>query len=119
MVDTGEAVRIQPENRAAAISMGAALTAGIVASGSMWASAASFYMPATIGWFMFVELAALTAIVTGHVARRRAKRQGLPGRWWALASIVAGWVCTLYASLVMLVAVGVFAGFALLFGAMH
>lgn len=116
MVDTGEQVRAQPENRAAAISMGAALTAAIVASGSMWASGVSFYMPVTIGWFVFVELAALTAVVSGHVARRRAKHQRLPGRWWALASIVAGWVCVLYAGLVMVVAVGVFAGFAVLFG---
>lgn len=76
-------------------------------------------MPATIGWFVLVEAAALTAIISGHIARRRAKRHGLPGRWWALASIVAGWVCALYAGLVMVVAVGVFAGFAMLFGAMH
>ncbi|MFE2170797.1 DUF4190 domain-containing protein [Streptomyces sp. NPDC059447] len=118
MVDTGEQVQTQPENRAAAISLGAALTAAIVASGSMWATPVSFYMPATIGWFVFVQLAALTAIVSGHVACRRAKRQGLPGRWWALASIVTGWVCALYAGLVMVVAVGVFAGFAVLFGAL-
>ncbi|MEU9193122.1 DUF4190 domain-containing protein [Streptomyces hundungensis] len=119
MVDGVEEVHIQPENRAAAISMGAAMVAVMVASGSMWASAASFYMPATLGWFVLVELSAWTAIVSGHVARRRAKRQRLPGRWWALASIVAGWVCSLYAALVMLVAVGVFAGFALLYGALH
>ncbi|MFD9822737.1 DUF4190 domain-containing protein [Streptomyces violascens] len=119
MVEVGEQVRTQPENRAAALSMGAALTAVIVASGSMWASAASFYVPATGGWFVLVELTALTAVVSGHVARRRAKRQGLPGRWWALASIVAGWVCALYAGLVMVVAVGVFAGFAVLFGVVH
>ncbi|MFK8905617.1 DUF4190 domain-containing protein [Streptomyces sp. YS-3] len=119
MVDMGEEVRVQPENRAATISFGAALMAAIVASGSMWATAASVYMPATFGWFVLVELSAWTAIISGHVARRRAKRQGLPGRWWALASIVTGWVCSLYAGLVMLVAVGVFAGFALLFGALH
>uniref|UniRef100_A0AAU2UWE7 DUF4190 domain-containing protein n=1 Tax=Streptomyces sp. NBC_00003 TaxID=2903608 RepID=A0AAU2UWE7_9ACTN len=119
MVDVVEEAHIQPENRAAAISMGAAMVAVIVASGSMWASAASFYMPATVGWFVLVELSAWTAIVSGHVARRRARRQGLPGRWWALVSILTGWVCSLYAGLVMLVAVGVFAGFALLFGALH
>ncbi|WP_159030368.1 DUF4190 domain-containing protein [Streptomyces sp. CB01201] len=119
MVDVVEEVRIQPENRAAGISMGAAMVAVVVASGSMWASAASFYMPATAGWFVLVELSAWTAIISGHVARRRARRHRLPGRWWALASILAGWVCSLYAGLVMLVAVGVFAGFALLFEALR
>ncbi|MGW2679184.1 DUF4190 domain-containing protein [Streptomyces sp. NPDC001436] len=119
MLDVGEEVRVQPENRAAVISTGAALMAAIVASGSMWASAALIYMPATVGWFIVVELSAWTAIISGHVARRRAKRQRLPGRWWALASIVTGWLCSLYAGLVMLVAVGVIAGFALLYGALH
>ncbi|MFJ6793994.1 DUF4190 domain-containing protein [Streptomyces sp. NPDC091268] len=119
MSETGEQVRTEPENRAAAVSIGAALTAAIVASGSLWATAVSFYMPATIGWFVLVELVALTAIVSGHVARRRAKRQGLPGRWWALASITTGWVCALYAGLVMVVAVGVFAGLALLVAALN
>ncbi|MGW5867157.1 DUF4190 domain-containing protein [Streptomyces sp. NPDC055239] len=119
MVDTGEAVRAQPDNRAAVVSIGAALTAVIVASGSMWASAASFYVPATVGWFVFVELAALTAIVAGHLARRQAKRHGLPGRWWALASIITGWVCALYAVLVMLVVIGLIAGLALLVDAVR
>ncbi|MER0448902.1 hypothetical protein ABR738_30845 [Streptomyces sp. Edi4] len=71
------------------------------------------------GWFVVVELSAWTAITSGHMARRRAKRQRLPGRCWALACIMTGWVCSLYAGLVMLMAVGVVAGFALLFEALH
>ncbi|UNS96785.1 DUF4190 domain-containing protein [Streptomyces tubbatahanensis] len=121
MIETGEIgeeVRTAPENRAAGVSVGAALAAVIVASGSLWASGVSFYIPATIGWFAFVTLSALTAVVSGHVARRRAKRQSLPGRWWALAAIVTGWVCLLYAVLVALVVVGVLAGFAVLSGAL-
>ncbi|MFE7711059.1 hypothetical protein ACFU6I_36015 [Streptomyces sp. NPDC057486] len=47
--------------------------------------------------------------------RRRAKRQGLPGRWWALAAIVTGWLCALYALLVMVAAVGPVVGLAVLF----
>ncbi|WP_431033259.1 DUF4190 domain-containing protein [Streptomyces sp. P6-2-1] len=119
MTDRGEQVRTQPENRAAVISMGAALTAAIVASGSLWATPVAFYTPATIGWFVLVESVSLTAIVSGHVARRRATRERLPGRWGALASIVTGWVCALYAGLVTLVAVGVLAGIALLHGAVN
>ncbi|MEU5833742.1 DUF4190 domain-containing protein [Streptomyces diacarni] len=119
MIETGETeVRTEPENRAAGVSVGAALAAVIVASGSLWASGVSFYLPATIGWFVFVTLAALTAIVAGHVARRRAKRQGLPGRWLALAALATGWVCLLYAVLVVLVVVGLLAGFAALYGAL-
>lgn len=50
MVDTGEgAAQTQPENRAAAVSLGAAITAVMVAGGSLWMSAASFYMPLTFG----------------------------------------------------------------------
>jgi hypothetical protein len=118
VVDTGESVQEQPENRAAAVSVSAALIAGIVASGSLWTTGAGFYMPLTFGWLVLVELSALTAIVSGHVARRQAKRHGLPGRWWALAAIVAGWLCAFYAVLVAVVAIGVFAGLAALFGAL-
>ncbi|MFV5992697.1 hypothetical protein ACNPQM_09645 [Streptomyces sp. NPDC056231] len=86
-----------------------------MASGSLWASAASFYVPLTLDWFVLVELSRLTAIVAGHMARRRAKRRGLPGRWWALAAILTGWLCALYALLVIVTAVGLVVGLAVLF----
>ncbi|WP_318209425.1 MULTISPECIES: DUF4190 domain-containing protein [unclassified Streptomyces] len=119
MIETGDAVPAEPENRAANISVGAAVFAVIVASGSVWGSAGTLYVPLTLGWLVLVELSSLTAIVAGHVARRRAKRQGLGGRWWALGAIVTGWLCALYALLVTLVAVGLVVGLAVLFDHMN
>ncbi|WP_079159827.1 hypothetical protein [Streptomyces griseus] len=83
-----------------------------MASGSLWASAASFYVPLTLGWFALVELSCPTAIVAGHTARRRAGRRGLPG--WAPAAIVTSRLCALYALLVMGAAVGLVVGPAVL-----
>ncbi|MFG3283257.1 DUF4190 domain-containing protein [Streptomyces sp. NPDC048111] len=116
MVDVGEEVWAEPENRAAAIGIIAALLAAVVASGGMLTAPVSLYTPATLGWFVLMELSAWTAILAGHVARRRAKRHSLPGRWWALVCVLTGWVCSLYAGLVTLVSLG---EFALLFSVFH
>lgn len=116
MITTGETTsphvqglgdQVQIDNRALRISFYGAVIAVVAGSGSMWTSGAVIYMPFTTAWFVFVEASSITAIIAGHIARRRAKRHRLPGRWWALLFIAVGWLCALLTLLVMLLVLGI------------
>ncbi|MEU9098629.1 DUF4190 domain-containing protein [Streptomyces sp. NPDC048361] len=99
-----------PNNRAAEISVVAALMGVMAATGSL--ATGTVFLPLTLGWVILILLCSLVAIVSGHIGRRRARRRGLPGRWLALASIVTAYLTLLYVLLMVLLLIGVIAGLA-------
>ncbi|MET8945123.1 DUF4190 domain-containing protein [Streptomyces sp. NPDC004542] len=99
-------------NKPALVSAYAAAGSVVYASGSVmggWLTVA--YSAPILG---LLVLCALVAVVSGHIGRRRAKRQQLEGRWLSLAAIVVGWLCILYAVLVNVLVMGLIAGLAVL-----
>ncbi|MBL0780932.1 MULTISPECIES: DUF4190 domain-containing protein [Streptomyces] len=100
------------DNRAARVSAYAVAFAAFVGGGGYLPAAVFF--PLTLTWMAVIFLCGITAIVAGHVARFRAKRHGLRGRWLALAGIVGGWICVLVAVLALAAVVGVLGGLAVL-----
>ncbi|ESQ01457.1 hypothetical protein EES44_17625 [Streptomyces sp. ADI96-15] len=104
--------RAQRDNRAARVSAFAVVFAAFVGGGSYLPAA--LFLPLTLTWMAVIFLCGITAIVAGHVARLRAKRLGLRGRWLALAGIVGGWICVLVAVLTLAAVVGAIGGLAVL-----
>lgn len=100
------------DNRAARVSAYAVVLAAFVGGGGY--VPAALFLPLTLTWTAVILLCGITAIVTGHVARFRAKRLGLRGRKLALAGIVGGWICVLVAVLALAAVVGVIGGLAVL-----
>ncbi|MFB7338283.1 DUF4190 domain-containing protein [Streptomyces adustus] len=99
-------------NKPAVVSAYAAFAAVVYASGSVMGGWLTVTYSVPILGLLIV--CALVAIVSGHLGRRRAKRQKLEGRWLSLAAIVVGWLCILYAVLVNLLVLGLIAGLAVL-----
>ncbi|MEU7373548.1 DUF4190 domain-containing protein [Streptomyces albidoflavus] len=104
--------RAQRDNPAARVSLYAVIFAAFVGGGGYLPAAVFF--PLTLTWMAVILLSGITAIVAGHLARFRAKRHGLQGRWLALAGIVGGWICVLVAVLALAAVVGVLGGLAVL-----
>ncbi|MFD5027791.1 DUF4190 domain-containing protein [Streptomyces sp. NPDC058373] len=102
------------DNPAARVRVYAVVFAAFVGGGGY--VPAALFLPLTVAWTAVILLSGLPAIVTGHVARRRAVRRGLGGRWLALAGIAGGWVCALVALLAAAALVGVVGGLAVLIG---
>ncbi|MFB8415068.1 DUF4190 domain-containing protein [Streptomyces albidoflavus] len=100
------------DNRAARVSVYAVIFAAFVGGGGYLPAAVFF--PLTLTWMALILCSGITAIVAGHVARFRAKRLGLRGRWLALAGIVGGWICVLVALLALAAVVGLIGGMAVL-----
>ncbi|MFD9635284.1 DUF4190 domain-containing protein [Streptomyces violascens] len=101
------------DNRAARISGGAAAVGVAAATGNLVTG--TMFLPLTLGWVFLILVCSMVAIISGHIGRRRARRHGLPGRWLALASIVAAYLTFLYALLVTLLFFGVLIGLHALF----
>ncbi|WP_328314689.1 DUF4190 domain-containing protein [Streptomyces sp. NBC_00442] len=97
-----------PKNRAADVSVTAAVAGVMAATGSL--ATGTLFLPLTVGWVVLILLSTLVAIISGHIGRSRARRRGLPGRWLALASLVTAYLTLLYVLLVVLLLIGVVVG---------
>jgi hypothetical protein len=68
-------------------------------------------------WLPFPVFGAIVAVVTGHLALGQIKRTGEPGREFAIAGLVLGWIHIALSVVVLAVVVSMFVfGFAIFAG---